>query len=139
MAKKRPCKLCGKWFEPHLRAGERQRTCSSPDCQRERNRKACRRWRAKSDTPIQRLRKNIRAAKAASGGDSVSPVAAVQWAAMRHAVPAETLVVLQELVRLLDIWMRHAVALKFSLEAGQALRLPSDTERQPTDHRPSSL
>lgn len=139
MAKKRPCKVCGKWFEPHLRAGDRQHTCSNPECQQERNRKACRRWRAKSDTPIHRIRKNIRAAKADPDGDSVSPVAPVQWAAMRHAVPAETLVVLQELVRLLDIWMRHAVVLKFSLEAGQPVRLPPDTERQPTDRGPSSL
>ena len=31
-AKKRPCSICGKWFEPHPRARWCQRTCGAPAC-----------------------------------------------------------------------------------------------------------
>ena len=133
MPKKRPCRMCGKWFEPHPRAGDRQRTCSEPECQRERNRKACRRWRAKHDTPSHRLRRNIRAVKADSPEDCVSPVTPDQWRAMRHAVQPEVLVVLQELVRLLDIWMRHAVATRSQVRPGEPPPLHHDTQRRAND------
>ena len=42
--RKRPCKICRKWFLPNPRAGDRQRTCSEPACQRERHRRACSDW-----------------------------------------------------------------------------------------------
>jgi hypothetical protein len=105
---KRPCKQCGRWFEPHPRAGDRQTTCSSPECQRERNRKAVRAWRAKSDTPEKRLSKKIRAANAASPEDCVSPNSET-WSDLRNAVDPKTLVVLQELLRLVGIVIRNAV------------------------------
>jgi hypothetical protein len=130
--KKRPCRVCGCWFEPNPRAGDRQHTCPKPDCQRERNRKACRRWRARCDTKEQRLRKKIRAAKAESPEDSVSPVTPQQWDTVRHAVPAEVVVVLQEVVRLLEIWTRHAVTAKSEFRAQQVARLLPDTQRRST-------
>jgi hypothetical protein len=38
--KKRPCRICRKWFRPDRRVGSRQRACGKPECQRK--------WRAKS-------------------------------------------------------------------------------------------
>ena len=136
---KRPCRECGHWFEPNPRAGDRQRTCSAPACQRARNQKACRKWRAKSDTPIHRLKKRIRAAKADSHQDCVS-LNADHWKAMGNAVPPEMVVVLQELVRLLDIWMRHAVALKTGAEPGLPLEVhPADVRHADTTSPPPPL
>jgi hypothetical protein len=40
VATKKPCWICRRWFEPHPRAGSRQRVCSSEECQRERQRRA---------------------------------------------------------------------------------------------------
>ena len=31
--RKRPCRICGKWFVPHPRLGERQKTCEATECQ----------------------------------------------------------------------------------------------------------
>lgn len=45
-ARKRPCRICRRWFLPAPRAGNRQYACSSPDCQRERHRRSCARWRS---------------------------------------------------------------------------------------------
>ena len=29
---KRPCRSCRKWFRPHARLGDRQKTCGEPGC-----------------------------------------------------------------------------------------------------------
>ena len=42
--KKRPCKICRKWFRPHPRVGERQKTCGAPHCKREWHRRKCAEW-----------------------------------------------------------------------------------------------
>src|SRR5829696_646283 len=45
-ARKRPCRMCRRWFYPDRRAGERQRTCSNPACQAIRRQKTQANWRA---------------------------------------------------------------------------------------------
>ncbi|MDF1524234.1 MAG: hypothetical protein P1P87_15640, partial [Trueperaceae bacterium] len=40
----RPCLVCSQVFTPHPRAGDRQKTCSSEACQRERHRRNCVDW-----------------------------------------------------------------------------------------------
>ena len=47
MRRKRPCRVCRKWFLAHPRAGSRQKVCSSESCQRERHRRNCEDWRAR--------------------------------------------------------------------------------------------
>lgn len=43
--KKKPCSICRKWFIPDSRVGQRQRTCSSPECQKERRKRKQAAWR----------------------------------------------------------------------------------------------
>ena len=38
--KKRPCRICQKWFHPDPRVGRRQRACKIPECRKE--------WRCKT-------------------------------------------------------------------------------------------
>ena len=42
--KKRPCKICRKWFAPHPRLGDRQKTCGSKECQKKWHAKKCAQW-----------------------------------------------------------------------------------------------
>ena len=42
--RKRPCSICRRWFRPHPRLKDRQRTCRDPECQRERHRRKCAQW-----------------------------------------------------------------------------------------------
>jgi hypothetical protein len=43
---KRPCSICRRWFRPDPRVGPRQHTCSKPECQAARRKKAQAKWRA---------------------------------------------------------------------------------------------
>jgi len=46
-SKKRPCKICRKWFLPDPRVGDRQKTCGAPECQRKWHTKKCAEWNRK--------------------------------------------------------------------------------------------
>jgi hypothetical protein len=73
MLKKRPCKICRKWFYPHPRVGDRQRTCSSPACQKKRQQKNVADWhRLHPDYAVKhRMRKRELKQKR---GESVDPL-----------------------------------------------------------------
>lgn len=61
MAKKRPCRICRKWFEADVPAGGRQRVCSAEECQRERHRQACAAWHERHPDydKAERLRRKV--------------------------------------------------------------------------------
>jgi len=42
--KKRPCRICGRWFAPHPRLKDRQKTCAEGRCKREWHRRKCAQW-----------------------------------------------------------------------------------------------
>jgi len=44
ISKKRPCKICRRWFTPHPRAGNSQKTCASRQCKKEWHRRMCFEW-----------------------------------------------------------------------------------------------
>jgi hypothetical protein len=46
--KKRPCKVCRRWFRPNPRVGDAQMTCGRPECKREWHRKKCAEWNRKN-------------------------------------------------------------------------------------------
>lgn len=43
-SRKRPCRICRKWFCPDPRVGERQKTCGDEVCQKQWHAKKCREW-----------------------------------------------------------------------------------------------
>ncbi len=46
--RKRPCRICRKWFSPTPRVGERQMTCGDKVCQQKWHTKQCARWNRKN-------------------------------------------------------------------------------------------
>jgi hypothetical protein len=46
--RKRPCRICRKWFMPDPRQIGRQNTCSDPTCRREDHRRQCSQWNRKN-------------------------------------------------------------------------------------------
>ena len=42
--RKRPCKICRRWFMSHSRQKQRQKTCGRPGYQKELHRRQCQRW-----------------------------------------------------------------------------------------------
>jgi hypothetical protein len=46
--RKRPCKICRKWFMPDPRQIGRQTTCGDPACRKENHRRQCAKWNRKN-------------------------------------------------------------------------------------------
>jgi len=46
--RKRPCRICRRWFMPNPRLKERQMTCGRAKCQREWHKKKCAEWNKKN-------------------------------------------------------------------------------------------
>jgi len=46
--KKRPCKVCRRWFRADPRVGEHQKTCGRPECKKEWHRRSCAKWNKKN-------------------------------------------------------------------------------------------
>jgi hypothetical protein len=42
--RKRPCKICRRWFLPNARLKDRQKTCADTACQKEWHRRQCAKW-----------------------------------------------------------------------------------------------
>jgi hypothetical protein len=47
MFARRRCSFCRRWFYPHPRLKQRQKTCGQPDCRRKQKQKSSRQWRSK--------------------------------------------------------------------------------------------
>jgi hypothetical protein len=47
-ARKKPCRICRRWFRPDSRVGTRQRACGKADCQKARRQKTQARWRGRN-------------------------------------------------------------------------------------------
>jgi hypothetical protein len=46
--RKRPCRICRKWFEADPRQIGRQKTCNDPACRKENHRRQCEQWNRKN-------------------------------------------------------------------------------------------
>ncbi len=111
MTRKRPCRECGKWFQPNARAGRRQRSCDREACQQARHRRACAKWRARHpDYDVERrLRERVRGAAVIGEPLQRDPLAEVVWDAARDAVGVEVAVIVEETGKVLVTWARDAV------------------------------
>jgi len=121
--KKRPCAICGKWYEPNLRNRGRQRVCGSPECQRERHRRACEAWHARQPgwDREDRFRKWILREIPKFTPDS-DPRAGIDWARVRDAVGPEVCAVIEETAGLVFRWARDTRAAKVPVVTGKSPR-----------------
>ena len=116
MARPRPCVVCSEIFTPHPRAGDRQRTCSRPSCQRERHRRSCADWHRKNPgyDVERRLREKLRARprpkpERPAPALSRNPLATLPWEGVRDAVGPAVQVLLEVIADVLVGWARDAV------------------------------
>lgn len=108
MVRKRPCGICRRWFKPHARAGDRQKVCSRPECQKERRRRSVAARRRK-DPDLERgdrLRRRLRTEEAL---DEPGPLAGLDRQALRNAVGLEVAVVIEESAEVIVLNVRNAV------------------------------
>lgn len=110
MARKRPCRICGKWFYPSPRAGDRQRVCSAAACQRERHRRSCSGWHEKNPDydRERRLREKVRRPEHRGEPDG-DPLREIAWDEARDAVGLQTAVIVEETARVVVQFARDVV------------------------------
>ena len=112
MRKKRPCRVCRRWFLPSPRAGSRQTVCSDPECQRERHRRSCSAWRRENPDSDRDRRLRERPVRDAGGRKlclDEDPMRGLVLDAVRDVVQLEVLVLIEESAGVLARWCRDAV------------------------------
>ena len=125
MPRKRPCSICRCWFVPHARAGDRQRVCSKPECQRARHRRSCADWHARHPgyDREERLRKKVRPPREGPPRDpEADPLAEIDWDAARDAVGVESTVFVEETQKVIVAWARDAVRAQMPRITGEIVK-----------------
>jgi len=123
MVKKRPCRICHRWFQPHPRVGDRQRVCSRPECQSQRNRRSAAAWRRRNPEYWRegRLRERIRNGESRAERELTlreDPLRQLDWGAVQNAVGLETAVILEESAKVLLQWTRNGVQAELAVIKG---------------------
>jgi hypothetical protein len=132
MARKRPCSVCRRWFEPDPRTAKWQRTCGRRECQRARHAKACAGWHAKNPgyDAERRLRERVLVASPSVASAPVGdPRVGLRWDVARDEMGLKVAVVTYELTGLLLEWARDGMTSKALGERRQVDRLPSGSAR----------
>ena len=72
--RKRPCRICRRWFNPDPRLKGRQMTCGDAACKREWHRRKCAEWNRENSELIkrERLAHRLKAIAAGSGQTKVT-------------------------------------------------------------------
>lgn len=111
--RKRPCRICARWFWPEPRAGDRQTICGDEACQRERHRRSCEAWREseKADDAQALLKEAVVAGVRARGGPKGRGSTPKR---LRDAVAAQLPAVIGYLAEVLESRVRDAVAVEVS-------------------------
>ena len=119
MLRKRPCRICRKWFTPHRRAGDRQHVCSSEVCQTERHRRNCKvinRANRDNDQAHRFLQKlqTIPPAKSESSNNCRGPTPDKQicWPVAQKAVGVKVAALVETSIRNIQTWVQDPVRLQ---------------------------
>ena len=71
--KKRPCRICRKWFTPNPRLGDRQQTCGAMKCQRRWHARKCAEWNRQNPAYFKEIYLRGRLESFGSGPPARSP------------------------------------------------------------------
>ena len=90
--RKRPCKICRRWFLPDVRQKQKQVTCARAACKKERHRRQCQNWNKKHAAYF---KANYLAAKLERVKDPparAKPSSAVAAGRIKLALPREVII-----------------------------------------------
>ena len=96
VSKKRPCCICRRWFRPHPRVGDRQRTCGRDECQRKLHRRNCKDWHDRNQDYDRETRLRARLKRGKEKGPYLEPAQGLNWEVARDEIGLEPLVVIDE-------------------------------------------
>jgi hypothetical protein len=135
MLRRRRCRVCGRWFYPHPRAGGRQHVCSDKACQAERHRRNCSTWHQgnpgydRERRLLQKLQAKAPPEEGVAGVLGVDPLAKIDWDVARDAVGLEPAVIIEEIGKVLVGYTRDAVHSKPLAITGKSPEVPVPAAR----------
>lgn len=131
---KRPCCVCRRWFEPDRRLAGRQVACFREECQRERHRRSCVRWRG---AERKRERDELLNKRVVTVPDrpAAATDAKVPTPPLRDAMALGMTVQVRQLVRLLGSPLRDAMPLRKGRERRDPTEVSLSAGRDATDVR----
>jgi hypothetical protein len=114
--KKRPCRICGRWFTPHPRLKDRQKTCADAQCKREWHGRKCAQWNKDNADYFKSnyLQKKLEATLVCkSRFKSGLPLVFVQ-----EVIGIQPLVILEYLVQHLRMRFQEVIRMKVAVRTG---------------------
>lgn len=123
--RKRPCRICRRWFSPDPRLGERQKTCADPHCKKEWHRKKCAQWNRKNPEYFRSnyLHKKLEGVSGAEGVAGVRPVksrfpSGLPQRKVQEVMGIKQFVIIEYLVQLLLRRFQELIRVKVPVGAG---------------------
>lgn len=126
-AKKRPCSICRRWFMPHPRLKDRQKTCGDPVCKKEWHRKKCAEWNKrngdyfKTNYLQKKLDSQVTTTQVKSRLKTGLPLQHVQ-----EVIGIQHLVIIEYLAQLLVQRFQDVIWKQVPVNTGQVGRLPKE-------------
>ncbi len=131
--RKRPCRVCRRWFRPDPRQKERQYVCGDEDCQQERHRRNCEDWHRRNQDYDRETRLRSKLKKGKERGKYAEPSQGINWEGARDAIGLELLVVIDEVAKVTLDLARDALLPQRPGIKGKSHRLISSGSRDPID------
>jgi hypothetical protein len=132
--KKRPCRICRRWFQPNARVKDRQMTCGDPACKREWHRRKCQQWnRANRDYfRANYLQKKLDAAQSDNASKaptrappkSLSP-SGLPLGFVQEVIGVQHLLIIEYMAQLLMRRFQEVLRGQVIVNTGQVSQLPS--------------
>jgi hypothetical protein len=152
LCKKRPCRICRKWFTPNPRLGYRQQTCGAMECQRKWHARQCAEWNRKnrgyfkeiylrgrlesfgSDPPEQRL-SPCSSCRVNDPPRRSSPLDLPQEV-VKEVIDVKQLIIIEYIARLLMRGVQEAIRTQLIGKQGGIRRLPLSSISRDDSQRP---
>ena len=130
VCKKRPCRLCRRWFMPNPRLKDRQMTCGDARCKREWHRRRCCEWNKKNSDYFRAnyLQKKLDAATfSEASSKSLQPKSRLKSGlpldVVQEVIGIQHLIIIEYLGQLLVKRFQEALRGQFFVNTGQIERL----------------
>lgn len=113
--RKRPCRICKRWFSPHPRLKDRQMTCGEESCKREWHRRKCAQWNRANSGAMkkERLANQLKVAACVSGQaklpDATRPNVPAVQSEVQQLLPLIQEVITAQLLVMLDYLVRYSL------------------------------
>ncbi len=132
ICKKRPCRICRRWFLPNPRLKDRQKTCGNIKCKREWHRKKCSEWNKKNTDYFKTnyLHKKLDAASPSEKASKILPVksrlkSGLPLNYVQEVIDIQHLVIIEYLAQLLFRRFQEVLRGQVVVNTGQVSQLPS--------------